>query len=310
MSERVLVVDDELLGRKSVLRALAATLPNAVVEEAPDGVAALERVRSFAPMLLFLDVEMPELDGIQVLRQLPDPRPKVVFVTAYEQFATTAFAENACDYLVKPFTAERFAAVVARARSELDGERRLRAFEEELSKGGRWLERLALRTGSRVDVVATDDVSALVSRGHYTYVLAHGKEWISELSLIHYESRLDPAKFCRAHRAALVNRTHVVRIQDGAAPVVELRGRRHRPGLAAQPARAPGTCGSLRLTLARKYRRRASRRSPRAAPRPHRSRPSRRSSPPSDPRSSVRSRRPPPATSPRRATCAHLSRAW
>ncbi len=224
MSERVLVVDDEPLGRRSVVRALASALPDALVEEARDGVDALERIQAFGPTLIFLDVEMPELDGLEVLRQLPPPRPKVVFVTAYEHFATAAFAANACDYLVKPFTQERFAAATARALGELDAERRLHALEADLGRGGRWLERLALRTGTRVDVVATNDVSALVSRGHYTYVLAQGKEWISELSLVHYEGRLDPARFLRAHRAALVNRAHVVRIVDGAAPVAELRG--------------------------------------------------------------------------------------
>lgn len=129
---------------------------------------------------------------------------------------------------MKPFTPERFAAAAERALRELDAEAKLRALERSLDRAGRFLEQLALRLGSRVDVVKATDVTALVSKGHYTYVHAmtdgKSREYISELSLVHFEARLDPAHFCRAHRSALVNRTHVVRVHAGDEGAVEVRG--------------------------------------------------------------------------------------
>lgn len=121
-----------ILARRSVARQLGLMLPGAAVREARDGFEALELVAGLRPGLLFLDVEMPELTGLDVLRQLPEPRPKIVFVTAYERYAVDAFAENACDYLVKPFTPERFAAAVGRALAQLDAEEELRALERSL----------------------------------------------------------------------------------------------------------------------------------------------------------------------------------
>lgn len=221
--ERVLVVDDEPLGRRAVTRQLASVLPAADVREARDGFEALELVAAFAPSLVFLDVEMPELSGLDVLRQLPLPRPKVVFVTAYQEFALRAFEENACDYLVKPFTAQRFAAAVARASAELDAETRLHALERALAGGGEHMTRIAMRVGARVDVVSLETVSCLVSRGHYTYVYADGREHISELSLIHFEERIDPDTFIRVHRSALVNHTMIARVDDGPPAAVVLR---------------------------------------------------------------------------------------
>jgi two-component system LytT family response regulator len=221
--ERVLVVDDEPLGRRAVTRQLASLLPTAEVREARDGFEALELVAGFAPSLVFLDVEMPELSGFDVLHQLPRPRPKVVFVTAYQEFALRAFEENACDYLVKPFTAQRFAAAVVRASAELDAQARLLALERALASGGAHMTRIVTRVGARTDLVPIDTVSCLVSRGHYTYVYADGREHISELSLIHFEERIDPVTFIRVHRSALVNHTMSARIDDGSPAAVVLR---------------------------------------------------------------------------------------
>lgn len=222
---KILVVDDEPLGRRSVLRQVERVFPDAETHEARDGVEALGMIRELGPDLVYLDVEMPELTGLEVLRQLPSPRPKVVFVTAYEHFALAAFEENACDYLVKPFTPERFAAAAERALRELDGEAKLRSLEGSLGREGRFLDRLALRLGPRVDVVSSTDVTALVSKGHYTYVHAwvdgKAREYISDLSLIHYESRIDPRSFQRTHRSAIVSLAHVARIH---ADEIEVTG--------------------------------------------------------------------------------------
>jgi two-component system LytT family response regulator len=235
---RILIVDDEPLGRRSVAREVHTVFPEALVQEARDGFEALGLIREFVPDLVFLDVEMPELSGLDVLRQLPEPRPKVVFVTAFEHFALGAFEQNACDFVVKPFTAERFARAATRARAEIDADSRLRALEQSLASSGRYLTRLALKLGARVDVVALADVSCLLSKGHYTYLYAGGREYLSELTLVHLEERLDPATFGRVHRNALVNFERIARLEDGEYLVIELSdgmrvpvSRRHRRDL-------------------------------------------------------------------------------
>lgn len=235
---RVLIVDDEPLGRRSVARQVAVVFPGAVVDEARDGFEALEKISATKPSIVFLDVEMPELSGLDVLRQLAPPRPKVVFVTAFEAFAVAAFEEHACDYLVKPFAPERFARAARRAVDQLDADARLDALERTLSASGRYLTRLSLKSGARMDVVAVEDVAALVSEGHYTYVYGGDREYLTELTLVHLEDRLDPGRFARAHRNAIVNVAHVVRLVGGESPSVELSNgrtvrvsRRHRAAL-------------------------------------------------------------------------------
>jgi two-component system, LytTR family, response regulator len=246
LEQRILIVDDEHLGRRSVARQVEVVFPGASVREARDGLEALALIDEFSPTLVFLDVEMPELSGLDVLRQLRQPRPKVIFVTAFEHFALGAFEQNACDYLVKPFTPERFALAAERARKELENDRRLSALEESLQSSGSYLTRLALRLGSRTDVVNLADVSCLVSEGHYTYLHAPGRQYISELSLVHLEKRLDPNAFLRAHRNALVNLSAIVRLSQGAELVAELKdgmrvpvSRRNRRALLAR-VKGPG----------------------------------------------------------------------
>jgi len=221
----ILVVDDEALARSAVLRQLGTLLPDAHVREARDGFEALERIAETRPDLLFLDVEMPELSGLDLLRQIAEPRPRVIFVTAHDHFAVRAFEDQALDYLVKPFTPERFARAVDRAMAAIDGDARLRAVEQRI-------DRLALRRGATLEVVPTQAIVALISEDHYTHVHANGHVYLTELSLQHFEARLDPTRFVRAHRNAIVNVGHVSRLtmdeavmDDGTAIAVSRRCR-------------------------------------------------------------------------------------
>jgi two-component system LytT family response regulator len=205
----ILVVDDEALARSAVIRQLGVLLPDAHVREARDGFEALERIAEVRPVLLFLDVEMPELSGLDLLGQIAEPRPRVIFVTAHDHFAVRAFEDQALDYLVKPFTPERFARAVERAMAAIDTDAKLRSVEQRI-------DRLALRRGSALEVVLADAIVCLVSEDHYTHVRANGHVYVTELSLQHFEQRLDPARFVRAHRNAIVNVAHVARLtMDG-----------------------------------------------------------------------------------------------
>ena len=200
----------------------ASLFPTVEAREARNGVEALAAFAAFQPDLLFLDVEMPEMTGLDVLRQLDRPAARIVFVTAYPQFAVEAFEANACDYLVKPFTAARFRAAVERAIAQLDTEVRLRELDRALSRSGRHLERLALRLGERLLMVDLADVRSLLSRDHYTWVHTADREYICTLSLLQLEERLDPKRFVRVHRNAIVQLAHVRGLHGTDAPHVEL----------------------------------------------------------------------------------------
>ena len=221
----ILVVDDEALARSAVIRQLGVLLPDARVREARDGFEALDRIAETRPTLLFLDVEMPELSGLDLLRQIAEPRPRVIFVTAHDHFAVRAFEDQALDYLVKPFTPERFARAVERAMAAIDTDTKLRSVEQRI-------DRLALRRGATLEVVPTQAIVALISEDHYTHVHANGHVYLTELSLQHFEARLDAAQFVRAHRNAIVNVGHVSRLtmddavmDDGTAIAVSRRCR-------------------------------------------------------------------------------------
>jgi two-component system, LytTR family, response regulator len=202
--KRILIVDDEPLARQRVARYLAGSGRLLVVEEADSGLRAVETIRSFAPDVVFLDVEMPGLSGFEVLQQF-DERPfHVVFETAFDEFAVRAFEEHACDYLLKPFTAERLLRALDRALDRVGDEQRLRALEADLARRTGYLRRLTVTQGTRLRLVDVGEVTSIVSRDHYTYVSFGGREGISDLSLRHLTERLDPSLFSRLHRNAIV----------------------------------------------------------------------------------------------------------
>ena len=176
---RILIVDDEELARQRVARYVRSAEGAFVVEEADSGVAAVDAIRAFRPDVVFLDVDMPGMTGLEVLGQFEERPFKVIFATAYDEFAVRAFEEQACDYLLKPFTAERLHEALSRALARADGEQRLRALEERL--GGR-LRRFAVKQGTRTRAVEEEEVACFVSRDHVTCVyFGDGREGVRTL---------------------------------------------------------------------------------------------------------------------------------
>jgi DNA-binding LytR/AlgR family response regulator len=219
----ILIVDDEELARLRIRRYLERTRPAALVMEAADGVEALEQIARQAPDLLFLDVEMPELSGFDVLRQL-EARPfRVVFQTAYDQFAVRAFDENACDYLLKPFTDERLEAALRKALGAAPGEPALAALEAHLVRSQRYLDKLVVSIGKgRARVVSPDDVLYFLSEQHVTRLFLAGIDFAYEHSLTFLEERLDPTRFIRLHRNNVVNVRAIKTVNGGPRASVTL----------------------------------------------------------------------------------------
>ncbi len=219
---RILVVDDEPLARQRVVRLVSASGLAIAVEEARNGLEALEKLRGSAFDVVLLDVEMPGLSGLDVLRQLPGRTFRVVFQTAFDRYAVDAFEAAACDYLVKPFTADRLRSALERALTQVADGQRLATLEERLTEREGALRRLAVRVGRRLVLAEEGDVVAVVSRDHVSCVhLANGTEGTTDLSLASLAERLDPGVFPRLHRAHLVNAAHVTSLFS--APDGELR---------------------------------------------------------------------------------------
>ena len=209
--KRLLIVDDELLARQRLRRYVAQYPQPFEVAEAASGVEAVAQLQAFRPHIILLDVEMPGLTGLEVLQQFEQRDFLVIFQTAYDEFALRAFEENACDYLLKPFTADRLHKALAQALHRVADEERLRALEAQLATRDGYLQRLTVKQGSRVRLVEATDIHCFISQDHYTCVyFGPQQEAIVDLSLARLRERLDPAAFQQLHRNNLVRVGSVV----------------------------------------------------------------------------------------------------
>jgi two-component system LytT family response regulator len=212
---RALIVDDESPARERLRRMLAEFEAVEVVGEAGSGLEAVGMVEELRPDLLFLDIQMPGLDGFEVIEALADP-PHVVFVTAYDDYAIRAFEVNALDYLLKPFARERLAQAVARAQEVTADERafatRLRPLIEHLTADARYIQRLAVRDRDSIRVVSADEVDWMGVEEEQVWVHVGDGAYPIRRTLSELEARLDPARFFRAHRAAIVNLDRIAEV--------------------------------------------------------------------------------------------------
>ena len=248
MTLKVLVVDDEPLARRK-LAALLHDVPWArQVGEAHDGAAAVEAALSTRPDLVLLDIQMPEMSGIQVLERLRalDPPPAVVFTTAHDQYAVAAFELQAVDYLLKPFGARRLLAALERARQALAAHDTSQLLERARSVfatpgAGLALERIFVRDGSAVIPLALGAIERIEAQDDYVMIHAAGRRYLVGLRVASLEARLPNPPFLRVHRSHIVNLDHVermvalddsrleVRLKSGAkVPVSRLRSQEIR----------------------------------------------------------------------------------
>ena len=210
---RVLVADDEPLARRGVRQLLARHADMTVVGESRNGPDTLRALDALRPDLLFLDVQMPEMDGFAVLRAHGAERmPAVVFVTAHDQFAVQAFEAHALDYLVKPLNVERFDAALGRVRERLrlieagDLARKLAALleAERAQRERKGIERLVVPGAAGDLIIPVAEIDWIGADDYYVRLHAGMKSYLLRESLNSLETRLDPARFVRLHRAAMV----------------------------------------------------------------------------------------------------------
>lgn len=212
MTIRAMIVDDEPLARRRIRDLLAGASDVEVVAECANGRDAIKRIEASVPDLLFLDIQMPEIDGFEVLETIGVGRvPIVVFVTSYDQFAVRAFEAQALDYLMKPFDDQRFNATLQRVRARLgnrnrdDIEDRLSALLNEVRGRRGYLKRLAVPVGNRSVFIRAREIDWIGAERNYIRVYSGGKGYLLRDSLTRIEAELDPAMFCRIHRSTIVN---------------------------------------------------------------------------------------------------------
>ena len=209
------IVDDEAPARALLREYLSADPGVQVIAECANGFDAVKAIAENRPDLVLLDIQMPKLDGFEVL-ELIDPGPAVVFCTAYDEHALRAFEVHAVDYLLKPFSRERLAEAVARARTrlaELAQTPSGSALAAAARPPGRWIERLLIRDGSRVQVIPVEKVDYLEAQDDYVAIHAEGRSWLKTQALSELAEGLDPARFVRIHRSYVLNLERLARLE-------------------------------------------------------------------------------------------------
>lgn len=222
MPIRTLIVDDEPLAREKLRAFLEAESDIEVVGEARDGKEAVQSIESLRPDLVFLDIQMPELTGFEVVENLDrEALPQIIFVTAYDNYALKAFEVHALDYLLKPYDRERLHQALEKARREQDRQqlgdvqKQLRALLADLDKQrAQFPDRLVVKTAGRVVFVKVDDIDWVDAAGNYVKLHVAAESYLLRETMSRLEERLDPKKFLRIHRSTIVNIERIKELQQ------------------------------------------------------------------------------------------------
>lgn len=222
MAIKALIIDDEPLAREKLRGFLESAEGIEILGECRDGREALETIEQETPDLIFLDVQMPEMDGFEVLANLElEKMPTVVFVTAFDQYAIKAFDVHAVDYLLKPYDRQRFVQALDRARVEVerrqtgDMKSQLLALLQDVEKRSpSFPERLVVKSSGRVILIKVDDLDWVDAAGNYVRLHAGNESHLLRETMSRLENRLDPARFLRIHRSTIVNIERIKELQQ------------------------------------------------------------------------------------------------
>ena len=217
---RALIADDEALARKFIRRMLKDNHDVEIVGECSNGKDAIAMIRKQNPDVVFLDVQMPEMDGFAVLESIGvDQLPEIIFTTAYEQYAIRAFELHALDYLLKPFDQARFKDAIQHAKERFrsqrqkDGRLQMSALLESIKNKPQYLERLVIKTGGRITFLSTDEINWIEADDKYVHLHTGKVSPMVRQTLNAMEAQLDPRKFSRIHRSAIVNVERIKELQ-------------------------------------------------------------------------------------------------
>ncbi|CCH54079.1 Sensory transduction protein lytT [Fibrisoma limi BUZ 3] len=208
--QKVVIIDDEAASRTLIRQYLEAYPQLIVVGEANNGVDAVRQINEFRPDLIFLDIQMPGLTGFDVLKHL-DEIPQIIFSTAYDQYALQAFDVHAVDYLLKPYTRERFAQAVNRISSS--SIQKIQPLAESLLSPSTYPEKILVQTGNRLLAVSVADILRIEAEGDYSNLVTNKGSFLSNYGISSLESKLNPQQFIRVHRSDIINLNFIREIQ-------------------------------------------------------------------------------------------------
>jgi two-component system LytT family response regulator len=212
---KTVIVDDEELARHLLREYLRSEDDIEIVAECGNGFEGVRAANELSPHLMFLDVQMPKLDGFEVL-DLIDREIAVIFVTAYDQYAMKAFDAAAVDYLLKPFSQDRFRAALDRARRRLAEKQKMPEPAELRAAAavpGQFAHRIVVKDGARIHIIPVEKLEYAEAQDDYVELHSEKKSWLKQLSMASLESSLDPARFVRVHRSYLLNVEKIVKIE-------------------------------------------------------------------------------------------------
>ncbi len=212
---KILIVDDELLSRKKINRFIEQRPEKFEVLEASNGIEALNMIESQQPDIVFLDIEMPEMNGMDLIQSLGRPKFQLIFQTAYSEFAVQAFEKNALDYLLKPFNQERFDSALNKALQNLATGSEISSVVQHFNQEKVYLSKVVVKRGMKNTLIPVEEVLWFKSENHYSYVCTKDFEYIYSEPLKELIEKLNPNDFAQVHRNAIVNKRAVKDIIQG-----------------------------------------------------------------------------------------------
>jgi two-component system, LytTR family, response regulator len=216
MKLRTILIDDEQPAREVVKHYLKEFSEVEIIGEFADGFSGLKAIQELKPDLVFLDVQMPRLTGLELLELLDQP-PLIIFSTAYDQYAIKAFEMNAIDYLLKPYSKERFTQAVRKAFTQAESGGKagtvVQSLVKTLDENPEFLQRIAVKSRHKVSVVPVDEIIYLEAEGDYVMLHTKDARHLKEKTMKYFESHLDPSQFIRIHRSYIANAQFIDRIE-------------------------------------------------------------------------------------------------
>ena len=210
--KKIVVIDDEAAGRTLIKQYLTEYPSLIVVGEANNGVDAIKVINEFKPDLIFLDIQMPGLTGFEILQHL-DEIPQIIFSTAYDKYALQAFEVHAVDYLLKPYTRERFKHAIQRIRSEGQPNPIQPLAESLMMNSSNYPERILVQIGQKLINIAVADIVWIEADGDYARLITLNGKYLSSYGISTLESKLNPNSFIRVHRSSLINLKYIKEVQ-------------------------------------------------------------------------------------------------
>ncbi|HBX53722.1 MAG: DNA-binding response regulator [Bacteroidetes bacterium RIFOXYA12_FULL_35_11] len=216
MAYKIMIIEDEEPARILLKNYLQDISELDLIAECSDGFTAVKTINELKPDLVFLDVQMPKLTGFEVL-DLLDHKPLVVFSTAYDQYAIKAFEANAVDYLLKPYSRDRFTAAVSKALEKLNSGFSSGVFAKNIintiDEKEEYIYRIAVKTKSKIHVIPVEDIFYFEAEGDYVMIHTKDGKFLKEKTMKYLESHLDPKKFIRVHRSFIANISEIARLE-------------------------------------------------------------------------------------------------